>query len=203
MELADKVGEVISFLVGGATGVEDLVLHVGAVLAGVGVTVVVLVIGTWMLVDKDVDGEDLTTEEMLREVETEVTVGALIEFEHGILTEAAAGVEVEVGVGAIAVAVVPVAAGLEVAVAAIAAVVVLVGVVAVVVAIAVAAAPNLQGVLSQNFLIRLISCHLKQELLILKCSLYLATPKEILFWEQNMWSPHLLWGTLAQIIQRL
>jgi hypothetical protein len=201
MELADKVGEVISFLVGGATGVEDLVLHVGAVLAGVGVIVVVLVIGTWMLMDKDVDGDDLTTEEMLREVETEVTVGALIEFEHGILTEAAAGVEVEVGVGAIAVAVVPVAAGLEVAVAAIAAVVVLVGVVAVVVAIA--AAPNLQGVLSQNFLIRLISCHLKQELLILKCSLYLATPKEILFWEQNMWSPHLLWGTLAQIIQRL
>jgi hypothetical protein len=203
MELADKVGEVISCLVGGATGVEDLVLHVGAVLAGVGVIVVVLVIGTWMLMDKDVDGDDLTTEEMLREVETEVTVGALIEFEHGILTEAAAGVEVEVGVGAIAVAVVPVAAGLEVAVAAIAAVVVLVGVVAVVVAIAVAAAPNLQGVLSQNFLIRLISCHLKQELLILKCSLYLATPKEILFWEQNMWCPHLLWGTLAQIIQRL
>jgi hypothetical protein len=201
MELADKVGEVISFLVGGATGVEDLVLHVGAVLAGVGVIVVVLVIGTWMLMDKDVDGDDLTTEEMLREVETEVTVGALIEFEHGILTEAAAGVEV--GVGAIAVVVVPVAAGLEVAVAAIAAVVVLVGVVAVVVAIAVAAAPNLQGVLSQNFLIRLISCHLKQELLILKCSLYLATPKEILFWEQNMWSSYLLWGTLAQIIQRL
>jgi hypothetical protein len=203
MELADKVGEVISFLVGGATGVEDLVLHVGAVLAGVGVTVVVLVIGTWMLVDKDVDGDDLTTEEMLREVETEVTVGALIEFEHGILTEAAAGVEVEVGVGAIAVVVVPVAAGLEVAVAAIAAVAVHVGVVAVVVAIAVAAAPNLQGVLSQNFLIRLISCHLKQELLILKCSLYLATPKEILFWEQSMWSSYLLWGTLAQIIQRL
>jgi hypothetical protein len=201
MELVDKVGEVISFLVGGATGVEDLVLHVGAMLVGVGVTAVALVIGTLMVVDKDVDGDDLTTEEMFREVETEVTVEALIEFEHGILTEAAAGVEV--GVGATAVVVVHVAAGLEVAVAAIAAVAVHVGVVAVVVAIAVAAAPNLQGVLSQNFLIRLISCHLKQELLILKCSLYLATPKEILFWEQNMWSPHLLWGTLAQIIQRL
>jgi hypothetical protein len=201
MELVDKVGEVISFLVGGATGVEDLVLHVGAMLVGVGVTAVALVIGTLMVVDKDVDGDDLTTEEMFREVETEVTVEALIEFEHGILTEAAAGVEV--GVGATAVVVVHVAAGLEVAVAAIAAVAVHVGVVAVVVAIAVAAAPNLQGVLSQNFLIRLISCHLKQERLILRCSLYLATPKEILFWEQSMWSSYLLWGTLAQIIQRL
>jgi hypothetical protein len=170
-------------------------------LVGVGVTAVALVIGTLMVVDKDVDGDDLTTEEMFREVETEVTVEALIEFEHGILTEAAAGVEV--GVGATAVVVVHVAAGLEVAVAAIAAVAVHVGVVAVVVVIAAAAAPNLQGVLSQNFLIRLISCHLKQERLILRCSLYLATPKEILFWEQSMWSSYLLWGTLAQIIQRL
>lgn len=199
MEVVEVVGGVISFLVG-ATEVEDLMLRVGAMLVGVGVTVVVQVIGIiWMVVDKGVDVDDLTTEEMFRE-ETEVTVVALIEFEHGISTEAAAEVEVEVGVGAGAGVAVEVAAGLVVAAIAVVAVHAAVAVVAV---IAEAAAPRKLGVLSRNFLIQMMSCHLKQELPILKCSLYLPTLKGILLREQNMWNSYLLLGAQAQLTQRL
>lgn len=202
MEVVEVEGGVISFLVG-ATEVEDLMLHVGAMLVGVGVTVVVQVIGLiWMVVDKAVDVDDLTIEEMFREVETEVTVVALIEFEHGISTEAAAEVEVEVevGVGAGAGVAVEVAAGHVVAAIAVVAVHAAVAVVAV---IAEAGAPRKLGVLSRNFLIQMMSCHLKQELPILKCSLYLPTPKGILLWEQNMWNSYLLMGAQAQLTQRL
>lgn len=200
MELVEVEGGVISFLVG-ATEVEDLMLRVGAMLVGVEVTAVVQVIGIiWMVVDKGVGVEDLTTEEMFREVETEVTVVALIEFEHGISTEAAAEVEVEVGVGAGAGVAVEVAAGLVVAAIA---VVVVHAAVAVVAVIAEAAAPRKLGVLSRNFLIQMMLCHLKQELPILKCSLYLLTPKGILLREQNMWNSYLLLGAQAQLTQRL
>lgn len=115
---------------------------------------------TWMGVDKVVDVDDLTTEEMfLTKVEAEVIVGALRESEHGIIAVAAEAVA-EVGAGVGAGAVVEAAAGLVVVVAAIAVVLVR-GVVAVVAAVevtvvAAVAAPVMVGVIGQinHFLIK-------------------------------------------------
>ena len=169
MEVAGKVGEVISFLVG-ATGVEDLVALVVGMLVGVGVNVVWMAGTTWMGVDKVVDVEGLTIEEMFHiKVEAEVIVVALKESEHGIIAEVAAEVVAEVEAGVGAGAVVEAAAGLVVVVVAIA--VVLVHVVTAVVAVVVvtvvatatAAAPVMIGVIGQinNFLIKRISGHRK------------------------------------------
>lgn len=167
MEVVGKVGEVISFLVG-ATGVGDPVALVGVMLVGVGVNVVWMAGTTWMGVDKVVDVEGLTIEEMFHiKVEAEVIVVALKESEHGIIAEVAAEVVAEVEAGVGAGAVVEAAAGLVVVVAAIAVVLVHVVVVAVAVvevtAAVVAAAPVMIGVIGQinNFLIKRISGHRK------------------------------------------
>lgn len=167
MEVVGKVGEVISFLVG-ATGVGDPVALVGVMLVGVGVNVVWMIGTTWRGVDKVVDVEDLTIEEMfLPKVEAEVIVVALKESEHGTIAKVAAEVVAEVEAGVGAGAVVEAAAGLVVVVAAIAVVLVHVVVVAVAVvevtAAVVAAAPVMIGVIGQinNFLIKRISGHRK------------------------------------------
>lgn len=174
MELVGRVGEVISFLVG-ATGVGDLVVLVGVMLVGVGANAVWMIGTTWMGVDKVVDVDDLTIEEMfLTKVEAEVIAAALKEFEHGIIAEVAAEAVAEVGAeagvaGVGAGVAVEAAAGLVVVVAAIAVVLVPVAVAAAVVAVvevtvvAAVAVPVMVGVIGQinNFLIKRILGHRK------------------------------------------
>lgn len=163
MELVDKVGEVISFLVG-ATGVGDLAALVEVMLVGVGVNRAWMIGTTWTGVDEGVDVDDLTIEEkFLTETEAEVAVVALKEFEHGTVTAAAGA---GVGVGAGAGVVVEVAAGLVVVVAATAVALARVEVAAIAVAVevtAAAAVPSMLGVIGhlQSFLMRRILWHQK------------------------------------------
>lgn len=165
MELVDKVGEVISFLVG-ATGGGDLAALVEVMLVGVEVNRVRMIGTAWTGVDEGVDVDGLTIEEkFLTETEAEVAVVALKEFEHGTVA-AEAVAEAEVGVGAGAGVVVEVAAGLVVVVAATAVALAHVGVAAIAVAVevtAAAAVPSMLGVIGhlQSFLIRRILWHQK------------------------------------------